>query len=87
MSKTAELDSFNKKFGPDGLRFLLLFKTIKKGLLNQLKLERKTTEMRVIDEMCLKATEELLINHNQTPSEQQIDFAIQNLKKKLGSKF
>lgn len=87
MSKTAELDSFNKKYGPDGLRFLFLFKIIKKRLLNRLKKERKMGDMSVIDNMCLMAAEELLINYKQTPSQHQIELAIQNLKKKLVSNF
>jgi translation elongation factor EF-4 len=83
LSKTDKLDSFIKNYGKDGVRFLLLFNIIKKRLETELHKEKFAAEPKVINEVCAKATQEILVNSKRAPSREEIAAVIQNLKKKL----
>lgn len=79
-----QMDKLINDFGKGGLRFLFLFKVFKQRLQDELKREGGNfRDESKLNQICANATRELLINDEETPTEEEISKMLQCLKEKL----
>ena len=84
MSKGRAIIDIGQPFGKEGLRFLVLFKTIKLAIVQQVQKEKeKQLSDVILNKICAEVTRELLIESEGTPSEAQIGEVVQRLKEEL----